>query len=434
MSTDPSLLRRLRGLPPVVLILGALGGLVVAVTAAQIAIGLHSRTTLASLVRRFVEGRQEADSWRIMGLAIEHLRSGSGTNVYDALFFEQQVKFQYPLSSLLFVWDLSASTLVLLSQLAVLLTGWATWIVLRRSLAASGYEPPRGWIGPAAVIGLTVLFFPVIKAFALGQVQTWINALFAWMLAAWLLGRWRTSGVLLGLVLLIKPTFAPLLLWGAFRRRWAFVTAAAAVALAGTLATVALFGVDQTFAYVDVVRHLGMHGEAFYPNQSWNGLLHRLFENGDALQFDRHGFPPFHAGVYAGTVTAMLAMTVFALWWPTRTPGAGGAVDLAIMALTATMTSPVAWDHHYGVLLPIVALVVPPVVAARPFGRATWPIVIVAYVASAQTFFNMVTRVERSPWNLVQSYQFLAAGVVLVLAYRALRVDRVMARLECQAR
>src|SRR5690606_38957486 len=95
-------------------------------------------------------------------------------------------------------------------------------------------------------------------------------------------------------------------------------------------------------------------------------------------------------------------------------------VDLAIVSLTATMTAPVAWDHHYGILLPIAALVMPPIAAARSFGRATWPILLTVYVVSAQTFFNMAVWAERSPWNLAQSYQLFAACGVLWFCYRAL--------------
>src|SRR5262249_58972314 len=43
---------------------------------------------------------------------------------------------------------------------------------------------PRGII----VTAFTLTFYPVVKAFTLGQIQVWINALFALALLAWMLG------------------------------------------------------------------------------------------------------------------------------------------------------------------------------------------------------------------------------------------------------
>lgn len=396
--------------------------LLVAVTICQLLIGQPARSTLGSLVRRFLTGSQLADSWRIMGLAIDYLRTGREAGLYETLFFDQQVKFQYPVSSLLFVWGLTHGALVVISQIAVALTACATWIILRRAVRdTAGADEPRGVLAFGCVALLTLLFYPVSEAFAIGQIQTWINAMFAWLIVAWLAGRERTAGVLLGLILLIKPALVPLLIWGALRRRYVFTAVAGGIGLAGTLAGIVLFGFDNTFGYVEVVQFIGARGEVFYPNQSWNGLLNRLFENGDALRFDRHAFAPSHTGVYVGTLMAAVATIGYALWRPTRSTVAGGAVDLAIMALTITMASPVAWDHHYGILLPISALVLPAVVAARPWGRATWPVVLVVYVLSAQTFYNLALLAGgASPANIVLSYGLFAAVGMLWLCYTAL--------------
>ena len=40
-------------------------------------------------------------------------------------------------------------------------------------------------------------------------------------------------------------------------------------------------------------------------------------------------------------------------------------IDFAVMTLTATVASPIAWEHHYGVTLPLFAVLAPMVVRPR---------------------------------------------------------------------
>jgi len=39
--------------------------------------------------------------------------------------------------------------------------------------------------------------------------------------------------------------------------------------------------------------------------------------------------------------------------------------------LTCVMASPVAWEHHYGILMPFYAVLLPALVRRPVFGRAT---------------------------------------------------------------
>ena len=47
-----------------------------------------------------------------------------------------------------------------------------------------------------------------------------------------------------------------------------------------------------------------------------------------------------------------------ALFWNFRKQQANVA-DFCLAALSFTMASPIAWEHHYGILLPILAAIVP---------------------------------------------------------------------------
>src|SRR5439155_23072045 len=104
---------------------------------------------------------------------------------------------------------------------------------------------------------------------------------------------------------------------------------------------------------------MGRGGVQFFPDHSVNGLVNRLLGNGDSLKFDRAAFAPFHPVVYGATLAAFVVLTGLALWMPRRSPRAGSPVDLRLFALTITLTSPIAWDHHYGLVFPMLAAAAP---------------------------------------------------------------------------
>jgi alpha-1,2-mannosyltransferase len=52
-------------------------------------------------------------------------------------------------------------------------------------------------------------------------------------------------------------------------------------------------------------------------------------------------------------VISSVALLALALWPPRETAARGGVIDFCLMGLAATMASPIAWEQHYGVALPI---------------------------------------------------------------------------------
>ena len=73
------------------------------------------------------------------------------------------------------------------------------------------------------------------------------------------------------------------------------------------------------------------------------------------------------------------------------------------MAVSCTVASPIAWEHHYGVLLPVFAVVL--VSALRSRARLPW--LIVSYVL-ASNYFIATQLLAPTFWNFMQSYLLFA--------------------------
>ena len=50
------------------------------------------------------------------------------------------------------------------------------------------------------VLGFALTFYPIVKGFTLGQIQVWLNGLFALSIVCWATGWKASSGVLIGLM------------------------------------------------------------------------------------------------------------------------------------------------------------------------------------------------------------------------------------------
>ena len=84
------------------------------------------------------------------------------------------------------------------------------------------------------------------------------------------------------------------------------------------------------------------------------------------------------------------------------------------------MASPIAWEHHYAVLAPVLALLVPPALGGGRAGRGTGALLAFSYLSSAG-LFAVAQRLAPTAWNPVQSYLYFGALVAfaLLLATRA---------------
>jgi hypothetical protein len=373
--------------------------------------------------------KAEDDSWMPMNSALRYLSRGEQRPLYDVLVLEKGTKFQYPPTSLLLLEPLVRAPYGgppnyvvpnAVSLFAVLGT-MALSIVLFERRAPRPTSRVDTLVRVASLALLALTFYPLTRAFVLGQIQTWINFGVALLLAAWFARREATAGVIAALLCLVKPHYGLLFVWAAMRRRWRMLRVGLLVAAAVTAISVVRYGLGNHLNYLSILSYLSQVGESFYANQSVNGLVNRMLFVGNNLEWLDHSFPPFNEVVYGATVTASVVLLGMALLAPVPSYARGGVTDLMIMLLSITMASAIAWEHHYGILLPMFALVTPAALRLRPFGRWTVVALVAAYELVSLRL-SITDYLAATHWNFLQSYVFAGAVLFLVLLYR-LRAD-----------
>lgn len=392
---------------------------------------------------KFLLVRQGNDSWEPMSQAFNYIQEEHQKPLYSEIFFEKHTKFQYPPTSLLSFYFLQKIDTVLkglgiswfsspnwfnilnfVSWIFVIVIGVFVIKIFDSSLHKNRYvnylnhyskfDLPIRYVFLCCLI---LIFYPVVKAYSLGQIQVWINSLFTIVFWCWMKERKGVSGVLLGVICLIKPQYSIIFLWGLLRKQWSFTLAFAITTITICLFSFSIFGVAEHINYLSVLSFISKHGEAFYANQSMNGLLNRLLFNGNNLNW-QYSFPPFNPWVYIGTTITSLTLIGMALLPPKKANEKAGIIDFSIIALTCTIASPVAWEHHYGILLPIYAFLLPGILLNQKiFGRLTIPYLYTSYVLSSH-YFAISKKLALTPLlNIAQSYLFIGGLMLLVCLY-----------------
>jgi alpha-1,2-mannosyltransferase len=380
------------------------------------------------------------DSWGIMAYALKYAQSPHTTPLYTEIFFNQKLKFQYPPSSLFAVAAMLrvggpdlvrtsecvdyevASLNDVLGWFFILMSALSAAILLERGLRQTLPAPSSHALIAARgllVLGFALTFYPIVKGFTLGQIQVWLNGLFALSIVCWATGWKASSGVLIGLMCLVKPHYCLFLLWAAVRREWRFTFACVAAGVVGLVASIATFGWTDNLDYLQVFWFLSQHGEVYYPNQSFNGLFNRVMTLIDparynSITFDDNGFPPFNPWIYAGTVATSLALLAAAIFRRGNEGDRDRVFDFCTMGLSVTMASPIAWEHHYGILFPIFA-----VLLASVIGNRTRLVLLAVSYMVISNFFPAINLLAATVFNVVQSYLLFAALVVLALLHTA---------------
>jgi hypothetical protein len=387
-----------------------------------------------------LRARSGDDSWGPMALALEYLAEPGPKPLYAALFFEGGIKFQYPPSALfaLLGMFLTGPERVRISDdMSPImwpavndLLGWGFILLMISSTAAlleisckrkyGGEDWHRLRVLRIAIVAvMTLAFYPFVKGFTLGQVQLWINAAFAVALLLFAL-EWRAaSGVAVGVLSLLKPHYGLIALWGLRNREWRFAGALVLAAIIGLGFSVWAFGFANHLDYLSVVSFMSERGESYYPNQSMNGLLNRfigrsfpeLYHNAD---YGNGGFPPYNGWVYWPALVASAAILLSALW--TRSDESCRLVSLCLMAISVTVAAPIAWEHHYGLLLPVYAVAFPAFAAHR--GKLLW--LALSYLLVA-TFIATARLLAPTIWNVFQSYMLFGSLILLALLHGLLR-------------
>ena len=380
-----------------------------------------------------------SDSWFPVSAAYVHAIENPSGSIYD-VFFLQHIKFQYPPSSLLIyvVAELfgmpptqgNLNVLIWLSVLAmpVVIYGIAM-VYMEMHQKTLGFKKADRVVIASAFALSCLFFYPIMWAWPMGQVQALLNLLFAVSCLCWLTNRKFLSGALIGAICLVKPQFILFLLWGALRRQAGFLAGVLLVLGTGTLAAILLFGFSSHIDYLKVLSFISAHGETFYANQSINGLLNRAL----ALGYDPswQGLPegtpfaPYHPAVYAATLVSGVLINFYGIV-QTRPPSEScSTLAFATAALCFTVASPVAWIHHYGIMMPIFVLLFLEIARRSDDQRGRslflWMglcFIVAANLVLANEWWNGIAAFVDEHANLLESYLLFAALGTLALLHR----------------
>jgi alpha-1,2-mannosyltransferase len=195
---------------------------------------------------------------------------------------------------------------------------------------------------PWAVVGAVVLLFssPLLATLALGQIYP-ILAL--GLVAAWVADRRERpvlSGTALGLVVALKPSLAPVLLWPLVRLRWGAFGAALASGAAATLVGVVVVGPGATLDWLTLLS--GRPPSPYWDNASLPGAAARLFTENEYSA---------HIATLPWTIPVAYALGIGAIAiTAARAARRGSEVALWALVAASLLASPLAW-HNYLVLL-----------------------------------------------------------------------------------
>jgi alpha-1,2-mannosyltransferase len=417
-------------------------GLAVNVSLASFSPPGYAETTLDHTLG-VLQGRSGDDSWGPMALALEYLEEVGTKPLYSALFFDIGIKYQYPPSALFaleglmqfgpervriqdgITFENGPPINDFLGWACIAIITVAVWLILEISLRQQ--HPSNNWnrwiIFRFLLCGaFTLTFYPVVKAFTLGQIQLWVDALIALAVLAWVSGHRWMFGLLVGIAALIKPHMALLLVWASMAGGWASVASGAVVIAFGLSASILAYGFENHIDYLKVLSFLGERGEAFYPNQSVNGLLNRSMSLYSPEEFRNISagegpFPPYSSLVSWGTLLSSAAMLLAAMAFTLKSRDR--TATLCVMLAAVTMASPVAWEHHYGVLLPAFAILAPRVVSSQPAILA----LVAAYLLLA-TYLDSAKLLASTMINFLQTYMLVGGLIVCLISFWAAARDR----------
>lgn len=383
--------------------------------------GLGSPGGIKPFFLQFAHMRQWTDSWLPMLKSLDYFHAHPNEPIYYAHLYDTLI---YPLASLL---PLAALEKLGLSEPAILrilvITSWlavlgvaavSLWMgqrLLRRRGAA------LDWQSILAVTFACLGCYPLIKGYALGNAQTFLSLLFVVLLLLWTTGCERSAGVVAALLAFVKPQYGLLWIWMIVRRRWNAATAflvCAAILIA--LSTI-VFGWHNNLDYIHVLSGLSRKAQSHYANQSMFGTLNRMIGNGENISYTPHLYTPYIPWVYHVTLITGIVLIGGALLFPWGKLR-GSTADLAATGLASVASSPMAWEHHYGIVFAIAAWV------WFAYGcwqrKLPWMLALASFLTlNALTSTNFLA--PHLGWNVLQSYLYFGALLMLFVLMKLAR-------------
>jgi hypothetical protein len=369
--------------------------------------------------RHFFTFWQFTDSWGPMLGSVNYYLAHPSLPIYQARLYDTLI---YPLTSILpLLWMKRAGMSDAAVYRTLMYASWvAVWAVVGLAVAIAAsvlrrdYRERLGWQAALATALGAFFFMPITLAFSLGQAQIFLDVFFAALVLFWVNRMERSAGVTMALLAMVKPQFGLLLLWAALRRRWSAVVSGAIALAAGGAASIAAFGLRNNLDYLRVLAGLSRKAQSHYANQSMFGLLNRGIFNGENLPYHPYVYPPFVPWVYYMTLATTAALTVLALAYPWR-QRAGSMADLGAIGVVCVIATPMAWEHHYGVMLGTFVWLWF-AVYRQGRGNAVWLAVAWILIADFLSFFNYFAPMP--VLNVLQSYMYFGALLLLGLLLR----------------
>jgi hypothetical protein len=368
-----------------------------------------------------------------MSSALDFIRSSSPGLVYKSLLFARHIKFQYPPSGLLLL-DLMRrlglggySQLNIINAWGLIATGVVFSILTAQVLGPVRYRGFRIPLEPIAFV-VAIKFFPDRFAYTVGQIQVLLGLLFLLACVAMFHDRRYLAGLLIAAIASIKPQFLVFGLLAVRYRDWRFLKAFALLTVVTVLASIWLYGGQAQISYYhDVLPFLSRHGECYHTNQSINGILNRYLQTVPCVDSDPHAdpgspvvnswFPPYNAVVYVATlISSLILLAVPFLFRTNGQDRVSVLLDFCIAGLLFTMASPIAWTHHYNIMIPgyLVGL---KIARERLRGRQMWMalcVLALSFVLASTELSSAFSPTDPSR-NLIQSHVFFGALLLLAL-------------------
>jgi hypothetical protein len=386
------------------------------------ALGLPNPGNIKLMLGEFWHLRQWTDSWLPMMKSLDYFRDNPTKPIYFAPLYDTLIYSLVSELPLLLLRKLGVSDPLMLRLLAIGSFLAVMGIIASALLMGKRLLARRGaslqW--PAMVaVALAVLFcYPVLKGFSLGNAQTYLSCGFAVLLMLWTEGHERSSGILSCALTCVKPQFALVLIWMLIRKRW---NAAVAFLVTGVVLfaiSTAVFGLHNNLDYLKVLSSLSHKAQSHYGNQSMFGTVNRMIFNGENLGYTPYVYTPYIPWVYKLTVTTALALLALALFFPWGKLK-GSTADLAAIGIVSVASSPMAWEHHYGIVLGIFAWLWFGYGAGQQ--KRPW-LTGLAFFLTCNELSGFNFLYNHVGWNLLQSYIYIGAlllmGILMTLARR----------------
>jgi alpha-1,2-mannosyltransferase len=379
--------------------------------------------TIAQLVKLFVHVQQGTDSWEPMLKSLDYFHAHPESPIYEAKLYDTLI---YSLVSLLplaaleklgITGDRMLRLLAWSSWLAVWFVGGISALLASRLLSRKGAK-----LSVASIISIFVaciFFYPLLKGYTLGNAQTFLTLGFTLLIYLWSTGREKSSGVVVAALAMVKPQYVLILLWMAVRRRWGAFWSGTIFAAVMFSISIMVFGWRNNLGYLPVLAGLSHKAQSHYANQSMFGTLNRMVFNGENLDYHPYVYTSYVPWIYYATVASSLLLAGLALFYPWG-KFRGTTADIANMGIVSVAASPMAWEHHYGIVFPIFVWL------WFSYGcweqRRTWLLGISFFLCSS--WLSVTTFLASKPGlNLLQSYIYFGALLLMFLLYRLPRAE-----------